>query len=80
VHIASARLNVEPAASVRWYRDIYGNSIAILTFTDPAETRSEHISVAVAREQDKASPLSGSWRGASDAFAEMDVSVQVVAL
>jgi transglutaminase-like putative cysteine protease len=37
VHIAIARLNVEPAASVRWYRDIYGNSIAILTFTEPAE-------------------------------------------
>jgi transglutaminase-like putative cysteine protease len=37
VHIADARLKVEPAASVRWYRDIYGNSIAIITFTEPAE-------------------------------------------
>jgi hypothetical protein len=37
VHIADARLKIEPAASVRWYRDIYGNSIAIITFTEPAE-------------------------------------------
>ncbi len=38
----------------------------------------EHVSVAVAREQEKASPLSGFWEGASDAFDRMDVSVQVV--
>lgn len=40
----------------------------------------EHISVAVAREQEKASPLSGSWQGPGDAFDRMEVSVQVVAL
>ncbi len=36
VHIARSRLEIEPAADVRWYRDIYGNSIAILTFEGPA--------------------------------------------
>jgi transglutaminase-like putative cysteine protease len=40
----------------------------------------EHISVAVAREQQKASPLSGNWEGSADAFERMDVSVQVSAL
>jgi len=43
-------------------------------------TGSEHVSVAVAREQDKASPLSGSWDGPPDAWDRMEVSVQVVAL
>ena len=36
LHIVSSRLAIEPAANVRWYRDIYGNSIAIITFTEPA--------------------------------------------
>jgi transglutaminase-like putative cysteine protease len=36
VHIASSRLDVAPAADLRWLRDIYGNSIAILTFADPS--------------------------------------------
>jgi len=38
----------------------------------------EHVSVAVAREQEKASPLSGAWEGPADAFERMNVSVQVV--
>jgi transglutaminase-like putative cysteine protease len=37
VHIDGARLKVEPAAAVRWLRDIYGNSIAVLTFSEPAK-------------------------------------------
>jgi transglutaminase-like putative cysteine protease len=48
---------------------------------DPTNNKragSEHISVAVAREQDKASPLSGSWSGDANAFESMQVSVQVV--
>src|SRR6516164_5829091 len=48
---------------------------------DPTNNKlvgSEHISVAVAREQEKASPLSGSWEGPADAFSQMKVSVQVV--
>lgn len=40
----------------------------------------EHVSVAVAREQEKASPLSGSWHGPADAFNRMEASVQVVPL
>jgi transglutaminase-like putative cysteine protease len=38
----------------------------------------EHVSVGVAREQEKASPLSGAWQGPADAFKTMEVSVQVV--
>lgn len=40
----------------------------------------EHIPVAVAREQEHAAPLSGSWDGPADAFERMEVSVQVVAI
>ena len=50
---------------------------------DPTNNKlagSEHVSVAVAREQDKASPLAGFWEGPSDAFERMEVSVQVVVL
>ena len=36
LHIASSRLTIEPAAAVRWVRDVYGNSIAIINFTEPA--------------------------------------------
>src|SRR5262249_13656385 len=42
VHISRSRLSVAPAAAVRWLRDIYGNSIAILTF----EESSQRLSVA----------------------------------
>jgi transglutaminase-like putative cysteine protease len=35
VHIDSSRLEVEPKADVRWLRDIYGNSIAVITFAEP---------------------------------------------
>jgi Bacterial transglutaminase-like N-terminal region/Transglutaminase-like superfamily len=48
---------------------------------DPTNNKlvgSEHIPVGVSREQEKASPLSGSWEGPSDAFDGMTVSVQVV--
>jgi transglutaminase-like putative cysteine protease len=50
---------------------------------DPTNNKragNEHVSVAVAREQDKASPLSGTWEGPNGAWDRMDVSVQVVAL
>ncbi len=40
VHIVRGRLDVAPTATVRWLRDIYGNSIAILTFTEPSKTLS----------------------------------------
>jgi len=47
---------------------------------DPTNNKragSEHISVAVAREQEKAMPLSGSWAGPAEAFDRMAISVQV---
>jgi transglutaminase-like putative cysteine protease len=50
---------------------------------DPTNNKlagSEHIPVAVSREQEKASPLSGSWEGPADAFNRMNVSVQVVSI
>jgi transglutaminase-like putative cysteine protease len=50
---------------------------------DPTNNKrvgSEHVSVAVAREQEKACPLSGTWEGPANAFNGMEVSVQVVAL
>jgi transglutaminase-like putative cysteine protease len=40
-------------------------------------TGSEHISVAVAREQEKAIPLEGSWEGPTDAFDRMEILVKV---
>lgn len=40
----------------------------------------EHVSVGVAREHEKACPLSGAWQGPSGAFDRMEVSVQVAAL
>jgi hypothetical protein len=49
---------------------------------DPTNSKragSEHVSVAVAREQEKASPLSGAWEGLTNAFDHMSVSVQVSA-
>jgi transglutaminase-like putative cysteine protease len=36
VHIAGWQLDIEPEAEVEWVRDIYGNSIAHLTFSGPA--------------------------------------------
>lgn len=50
---------------------------------DPTNNKlagSEHIAVAVSREQEKASPVSGTWDGPAGAFSDMSVSVQVVAL
>jgi transglutaminase-like putative cysteine protease len=50
---------------------------------DPTNNKmagSEHIAVAVAREQEKASPVAGTWDGPGHAFSHMNVSVQVVAL
>jgi len=50
---------------------------------DPTNNKAvgvEHVSVGVSIDQEKASPLSGSWTGPANAFERMDVSVQVVAL
>ncbi len=37
VHIERGRLDISPQASVRWLRDLDGNSVAILTFSGPAD-------------------------------------------
>jgi transglutaminase-like putative cysteine protease len=50
---------------------------------DPTNNKivgSEHVSVAVAREQEKASPLSGAWEGPEGAFNRMEASVLVMPL
>jgi transglutaminase-like putative cysteine protease len=49
---------------------------------DPTNNKmagSEHVAVAVTREQEKASPISGSWDGPPDAFESMNVVVRVEA-
>jgi transglutaminase-like putative cysteine protease len=49
---------------------------------DPTNNKmagSEHVTVAVTREQEKASPVSGSWDGPPDAFESMKVVVRVEA-
>ena len=38
VHIESGRVEIEPKASVRWLRDLNANSVAIITFSEPAKT------------------------------------------
>lgn len=48
--------------------------------TNNKQVGAEHIAVAVTREQEKATPLAGSWAGKADAFEKMEVSVQVVAI
>jgi transglutaminase-like putative cysteine protease len=50
---------------------------------DPTNNKmagAEHVVVAVTREQEKASPISGSWAGPADAFETMKVIVRVEAL
>jgi len=37
VHIDSGRLEIFPKASVRWLRDLNANSVAIVTFPEPAD-------------------------------------------
>ncbi|MEM8868542.1 MAG: transglutaminase family protein [Verrucomicrobiota bacterium] len=36
IRIASSRLDVQPAHEVKWYRDIYGNSVGLLNFEGSA--------------------------------------------
>ena len=37
LHIARARVSIKPRAAVRWLRDTYDNSIAIVTFDEPSD-------------------------------------------
>ena len=40
VHIVKSRLDIGPPATLRWLRDIYGNSIAVIDFQEAAKTLS----------------------------------------
>ena len=46
--------------------------------TNNVFTGAQHVSIAVARDADRASPLSGAWQGPGNAFDRMEVSVKVV--
>ncbi len=47
LHIAEARLSVEPRASVRWVRDVEDNSLAVLEFSEPSSVLSVSSDVLV---------------------------------
>ena len=36
IRIESANLTISPASSVKWHRDLYGNSVAIVSFFEKA--------------------------------------------
>lgn len=36
VHIDRGRIEIEPKATIRWLRDLHSNSVAIITFSEPA--------------------------------------------
>lgn len=55
VHIESSLLEVSPGANVRWIRDMYGNSIAILDFLESGTTLRVHSDVVVSHYDE--SPL-----------------------
>ena len=37
VHIEGGRFRIEPKATVRWLRDVYANSVAIVSFSEPSD-------------------------------------------
>lgn len=37
IRIESSRLAVEPSNSVKWYRDVYGNSLGVLSVNEPTD-------------------------------------------
>jgi transglutaminase-like putative cysteine protease len=54
VHVETLSLGVVPAAAVGWHRDIFGNSIALASFSEPADFL-EFSSVAVVSRRDHVS-------------------------
>jgi transglutaminase-like putative cysteine protease len=36
IRLESSRLDISPAFEIRWHRDVYGNSVAIVAFPEPA--------------------------------------------
>ena|SRR5215831_11338537 len=55
VRIQSSRLDISPAAVIKWHRDVFDNSVAVATFTDPADRLT--IASEVAIEHYEESPL-----------------------
>ena len=37
VHIETSKLDISPAAQIKWHRDVFDNSVAVATFADPAD-------------------------------------------
>ncbi len=37
VHIESSKLEISPAHSVKWHRDVFDNSVAVVRFNEPAD-------------------------------------------
>lgn len=58
VQIAGGRFKIEPAADVRWLRDIYDNAVAVINFTEPGRKLSVFSEVDVdLREEQSAECL-----------------------
>jgi transglutaminase-like putative cysteine protease len=55
IHVESSSLTISPKHSVRWQRDIYGNSVAVVSFMEPASQLSVASDVVV--EHYEAEPL-----------------------
>ena len=47
VRIESSRLETMPASTVQWHRDVYDNSVAVVTFLDPTTELSIHGEVII---------------------------------
>ncbi|ETW93317.1 MAG: hypothetical protein ETSY2_51615, partial [Candidatus Entotheonella gemina] len=47
VRIESSRLETTPASMVQWHRDVYDNSVAMVTFLDPTTELSIHGEVII---------------------------------
>lgn len=37
IHVQSTSLSITPPGNVKWHRDIYGNSVSVVTFTEPSD-------------------------------------------
>jgi len=55
IHFQSSSLEISPSHSVKWHRDIYGNSVAVMTFHEPSPQLSIFSEVVV--EHYEAEPL-----------------------
>ena len=47
VRIVSSVLNISPAYQTKWHRDVYDNSVAIITFDEPTDRLSIHSEVDI---------------------------------